>query len=640
MSRGNLPTKSSQHRKQRVKLQLSVIQERVVHGVLALAASIPVIIALSILAIFLYHAWMFFQQVPIWEFFTDTEWTPDYKSRQFGVIVLINGTLTITAIAMLVAIPTGILAAIYLSEYANPSVRRFLKPSLEALSGIPTIAYGYFAILFLTPFLKHVVPGLPPFNALSAGLMTGILITPIVSSISEDAFHNVPTALREGGYALGFTKREVTLKILLPVAFPGIVAALTLAASRSLGETIIASIAAGQNPQLTLNPLIPVESITAYMVQVSLGGVATGSLRSHTIFTLALVLFVVTFALNGLGHWLVRRHSQEMSGLVIPQPELTEQEQKDMEASQLNAQIELTPSQQENLFFAKYIQRNRFDTLFEFLSALAAFVGILVFALLVIVTLQKGAHQLDWVFLSSFPSRNPEEAGIYAALIGTLWILVGTVALAFPIGLGAAIYLEEYLPQTRLSELLEIHLANMAAVPPIIYGLLGLAVFSETFGFITGGNSILAAILTIGILILPPVIITARTTLRSVPGEQRQAGYAVGMSRWQVIWSITLPRALPGLVTGMFLAISRAIGETAPLIAVGAVAFLRFTPSFSVEGLQTSFTTLTTQIFFWVSKPQEAFRENAAAAILVLGAIVLFLNIVAVLLRDISRHRR
>lgn len=640
MSRGPLPTNSSDHRHKQAKLRFSVFQERVVHGILAFTASIPVIIAVSILVVFLLRAWLFFQQVSIWEFFTDTEWTPDYASQKFGVLVLVSGTLTITAIAMVVAVPTGILAAIYLSEYAHPSARRILKPSLEALSGIPTIAYGYFAILFVTPLLNTFIPGLAPFNALSAGLMTGVLITPIVSSISEEAIHSVPTVLREGGYALGFTKREVILKILLPVAFPGIVAALSLAASRALGETIIASIAAGQNPQLTFNPLVPVESMTAYMIQVSLGGVAAGSLRSHIIFTLALVLFVVTFALNGIGHWLVRRHSREMSGLVIPQPETMEKEQMAEETSQSMAHVELTPSQQENLFLAKYSQRRGWDAWFEGLAGVAAFVGVVVLALLVVVTLQKGAHQLDWGFLTSFPSRKPEEAGIYAALVGTLWVLVGTIVLAFPIGLGAAIYLEEYLPQNRLNELLEIHLANMAAVPPIIYGLLGLAVFSRTLEFMTGGGSILSAILAIVVLILPPIIITSRTTLRSVPAEQRQAGYAVGMSRWQVIRSLTLPRALPALVTGMFLSLSRAIGETAPLVAIGAVAFLRFTPSLSVEGLQTSFTTLTTQIFFWVSKPQEAFRENAAAAILVLGAIVLLLNVMAVLLRDFYRSRR
>jgi phosphate transport system permease protein len=329
-----------------------------------------------------------------------------------------------------------------------------------------------------------------------------------------------------------------------------------------------------------------------------------------------------------------------MSGLVIPQPEVIEQEEGVAEISESIAHVELTPSQEENLFLAKYPQRSGLDVLFEWLAAVAAFIGVVVFALLVIVTLQKGAHQLDWGFLSSFPSRNPQKAGIYAALIGTLWVLVGTVILAFPIGLGAAIYLEEYLPQNRLNELLEIHLANMAAVPPIIYGLLGLAVFSKTLDFFTGGGSILSAILAIAILILPLVIITARTTLRSVPDQQRQAGYAVGMSRWQVIRTITLPRALPGLITGMFLSLSRAIGETAPLIAIGAVAFLRFTPSLSVEGLQTSFTTLTTQIFFWVSHPKEGFQENAAAAILVLGTVVLLLNLVAVLGRDISRFRR
>jgi phosphate transport system permease protein len=224
---------------------------------------------------------------------------------------LVSGTVLVSAIAMLVALPTGLLSAIYLSEYADHRVRRAVKPVLEILAGVPTVVYGYFALLFVTPLLQRIIPDLAGFNALGPGIVMGIMILPLVSSLSEDAMQAVPRSLREGSYALGATKMQTSLRVVLPAAFSGITAACILAASRAIGETMIVAIAAGQQPRLTWNPLLPVETMTAYIVQVSLGDTPQGTLEYRTIFAVGMLLFVGTLLLNLVSAWLRERFREE-----------------------------------------------------------------------------------------------------------------------------------------------------------------------------------------------------------------------------------------------------------------------------------------------------------------------------------------
>lgn len=257
------------------------------------------------------EALLFFQRVPVREFLTDTEWTPLFVNPQFGIIVLVSATVMIATIALLVAIPIGLLSAICLSEYAPPRLRRWLKPMLEILAGVPTVVYGYFALLFLTPLLRTFVPDLQTFNALSAGLVVGIAITPLVASLSEDAIYAVPQSLRQGAYALGANKRETVVGVVLPAALSGIVSACILAMSRAIGETMIVTIAAGQNPQLTLDPRGSVATMTAFIVQVSRGDTPVGSLEYQTIFAVGLTLFLMTLAVNAFSFWFVQRFREK-----------------------------------------------------------------------------------------------------------------------------------------------------------------------------------------------------------------------------------------------------------------------------------------------------------------------------------------
>jgi phosphate transport system permease protein len=255
----------------------------------------------------------FLREVPILDFLFGTEWTPLFATPRFGVLPLVAGTVLVSAIAMGVALPMGLLSAIYLSEYAPSGVRRAVKPILEILAGVPTVVYGYFALLFVTPLLQRLLPDLAGFNALSPGIVMGIMILPLVSSLSEDAMRAVPRGLREGAYALGATKMQTSLTVVLPAAFSGITAACILAASRAIGETMIVAIAAGQQPRLTANPFVPVETMTAYIVQVSLGDTPQGTLEYRTIFAVGMLLFLGTFGLNLASAWLRERYREEYS---------------------------------------------------------------------------------------------------------------------------------------------------------------------------------------------------------------------------------------------------------------------------------------------------------------------------------------
>ncbi|MGH8622153.1 MAG: phosphate ABC transporter permease subunit PstC [Burkholderiales bacterium] len=290
--------------------QVRHVKERAIESILFLAALVSVATTVGIVVILLKESFVFFQHVSLWDFLTDTQWTPLFADAHYGILPLLSGTLVSSAVALLVAIPLGTIIAIYLSEFAPFSIREAAKPFLELLGGVPTIVYGYFALLFVTPVLQMFYPELPGFNLLSAGLVMGIMIIPYVSSVSEDAMRAVPMALREGSYAMGATRFQTAIRVVTPAAFSGIAAAYILGISRAVGETMILAVAAGMQPNLTWNPLEPAATITAYIVQVALGDLPHGSIGYQTIFAAGLTLALVTLLFNVLGHVLRKRYRQ------------------------------------------------------------------------------------------------------------------------------------------------------------------------------------------------------------------------------------------------------------------------------------------------------------------------------------------
>ena len=284
-----------------------LLRERVAHTLLFLCGCVSILTTIGIVFVLLSESLLFFQKVSLLEFLTDTQWTPLFLDRHFGILPLVAGTFIVSLIAVAVALPMGLTIAVYLSEYASPRARSLLKPILEVLAGIPSIVYGYFALLFVTPLLQSFIPGLQAFNALGPGLVMGIMILPMVASLSEDALYAVPRSLREGAFALGANRLQMIGGVLIPAALGGITASFILAISRAIGETMIVAIAAGQQPVLTLNPLRAVETMTAYIVQVSLGDTPHGTIEYQTIFAVGTMLFLLTFVLNSISIYVRER---------------------------------------------------------------------------------------------------------------------------------------------------------------------------------------------------------------------------------------------------------------------------------------------------------------------------------------------
>ncbi|HYN14044.1 MAG TPA: phosphate ABC transporter permease subunit PstC [Burkholderiales bacterium] len=305
-----MPTPTLPNSERLARRRSRKLREGAIEAVLFLAALVSVFTTVGIVYILVKESVVFFAEVPIARFLTETQWTPLFDNPQFGIVVLLSGTLTSSLVALAIAIPLGTIIAIYLSEFAPFKLREIAKPFLELLGGVPTIVYGYFALLFVTPLLQHLYPGLPGFNLLSAGIVMGIMIIPYVSSLSEDAMRAVPMNLREGSYAMGATRLQTALRVVFPAAISGVASAYILGISRAVGETMIVAVAAGMQPNLTFNPLEPAATITAYIVQVALGDLPHGSIGYQTIFVAGLTLMLFTLVCNIAGHFL-RKHFRE-----------------------------------------------------------------------------------------------------------------------------------------------------------------------------------------------------------------------------------------------------------------------------------------------------------------------------------------
>ena len=286
------------------------LKELFIEMLLLGAAMVAVLTTLGIVYVLFKESWEFFKHVPLKDFLFDTQWTPLFDDAHYGIMVLLSGTITSSLVALAVAIPLGTIIAIYLSEFASPKAREVCKPVLEMLSGVPTIVYGYFALLFVSPILQTLIPSMSGFSLLSAGLVMGIMIVPYVASLSEDAMRAVPMALREGAYAMGSTRFQTAVRVVFPGAFSGVAAAYILGISRAVGETMILAVAAGMQPNLTFNPLEPAATITAYIVQVALGDLPHGSIGYQTIFAAGLTLFLLTLSFNVLGYFLRKRYRE------------------------------------------------------------------------------------------------------------------------------------------------------------------------------------------------------------------------------------------------------------------------------------------------------------------------------------------
>ncbi len=282
-----------------------------IEWMLAFSGIITILTTVGIIWVLVSESWGFFAEIPLTSFLFDTEWTPLFTQKHYGILPLLSGTALTTLIAILTAVPVGIVIAVYLSEYADKKFRKTVKPALEILAAVPTVVYGFFALTVVTPFLQNFIPGLGSFNALSAGIVMGIMIIPVISSLSEDALSAVPKSLREASFGMGATRFQTSFQVVVPAASSGILVSVILGIARAIGETMVVAIAAGQQPNLTLDPRQAVETITAYIVQVSLGDVQHGSMEYKTIFAAGITLFIFTFLLNNISFWIKKKYQEK-----------------------------------------------------------------------------------------------------------------------------------------------------------------------------------------------------------------------------------------------------------------------------------------------------------------------------------------
>lgn len=287
------------------------IKEKIIEKVLAACALVTILTTIGIILILAVEAFTFFQDVSIIEFLTSTQWTPLFTQKSYGILPLLSGTILTTVIAISVALPVGLTVAVYLNEYAHKRIQKVLKPMLEVLAVVPTVVYGFFALMIVTPFLKIFIPNLSGFNALSPGIVMGIMIIPFVSSLSEDALSSVPNSLRQAAFGMGSTKFQTAFRVMVPAASSGIIVSAILALSRAVGETMIVAIAAGMQPRFTFDPTVPIQTITAYIVQISMGDVPNGTIAYKTIFAAGITLFIFTFILNNISYWIKTKYQEK-----------------------------------------------------------------------------------------------------------------------------------------------------------------------------------------------------------------------------------------------------------------------------------------------------------------------------------------
>jgi phosphate ABC transporter permease protein PstC/phosphate ABC transporter permease subunit PstA len=602
------------------------------------AASFAVVISAIIIWTLAQGSWEFFAdpRVTLWGFLTGTRWVPNGGQPSFGVLPLLSGTLLIAGGTLLIAAPLGVGAALFMSEFAGKRVRSILKPVIELLAGIPSVVYGFFALLVISPYLRTNL-GASYFNALSAIIVMSVMVLPIIVSISDDAMRAVPQHLRDGSAALGATRWETSTRVVMPSASSGIMASILLGLGRALGETMVVTLAAGSVAHLTLNPLHEVQPMTAYIAQVATSDIPPGVAVSAA-FAVGLLLFIITYVVNMIAGGIVDRIKRG-GGMANQGP--MHRLWRGMRGRFTRGVSALIPSHRRARADSRrpggasevsMARRYRAAKLGKVTTAACLAFAVLFLAAIMWSVLSQGVGGIDVRFLTGFPSSRPALAGIYPVIMGSVYLMLLTMLFAVPLGVGAAVYLNEFARDTRGTRFLRRIIQNLAGVPSIVFGLVGLAVFVRTMGL---GPSLLAGSLTLAIMVMPIIVVATEEALRGVPGLFREAALSLGATRWQAVRAHVLPNALPGILTGSVLALSRAIGETAPILFIAAV-FSKVAPS----GLFDGFLALPVTIFYWTRHPNVAFHDLAASTIVVLLAILLTLNAFAIIIRQRAESRR
>ncbi len=598
------------------------IGEKIVVLLLFAAASAAIFFSAAILYTLIEGSISFFTDpvVNIVEFFTGTEWVPSGSNPRFGILPLLSGTILIAGGALLIATPLGVSSALYLSEFAGTRIRSVVKPVIELLAGIPSIVYGFFALMFISPIFRDSF-GASYFNAASAIVVIAIMVLPIVISISDDALKAVPQHLRETSLGLGATKWETATRVVMPAASSGIIASILLGLARAIGETMVVVLVAGSVAHLTFNPLNETMTMSAFIAKVATGDIPPGTAVSAA-FAVGLLLFAITYMINMIASKVVLQIKEgRMNAQRRWKPGIVKKLKHVWDAATRKIGKGITLRR-------RYIKQR---TGVAVIGSSIVF-AVIFLAILLADILYRGVGGLSWTFLISYPSRFPSKAGIFPVIMGSVYLMLLTMLIATPLGVGAAIYLNEFARDSRYTRFLRRLINNLAGVPSIVFGLMGLAIFARMLGF---GYSLLSGSFILTIMVLPIIVVSTEEALKSVPDGFREAARGLGATKWQAVRHHVLPNAKPGIFTGIILSLSRAMGETAPILFIVSF-FAKTAPS----GIFDGFLALPSQIFYWTTHPQHEFHTLAASTILVLISILFAMNATAIVIRQRAQSRR
>jgi phosphate transport system permease protein len=633
----------SKRRKSRYSLW--EIKEMLIKGILFIAAIFAVMIVFFIILFLLMDGHVIYQDYGTWELLSGDEWKPWKEPPLYGTWPLIVGTILVTLGAMVFAIPLSLGAAIYISQLASPKAKAIIKPAIELLAGIPSVVYGFFGLLVLSDWLRVTFDKPSGTSWLAGSIILGIMALPTIISVAEDAISAVPRDYKEGSLAMGATRWQTISKVIVPASLSGVTAAIILGMGRVFGETMAVMMVCGNAPIIP-EPLSdvfsPIRTMTATL-GIEMGEVAIGSEWFHALFGLAVLLMLITLTMNLAATYVLaklkEKHmaSSKKKRPLIP-PEKMDRMRPYMKwvlgiflllvfyffAGLMVTGIVVIALMAiyfgRNRISRKWNQRIAFSMITLCLIIVLVFLGIILFYII-----YNGLPAISWEFLTESPSDNGRAGGIFPAIVGTIYLVVGAIIVALPIGVGAAIYLTEYTKEGKVTKTLRAGIDLLNGTPSIVFGLFAMAFLVIYLDF---GISMIVGQLTLGFMVLPTIIRTTEEALRAVPQGLREGSYALGATKWQTIRRVVLPPATPGIVTGTILSIGRAAGETAPIMFTAVVFSQRYLPN----SLDDPVMALPFHLFYLSTAIPNA-QQNSAGTALVLLILVLIFYMVAIIIR-------
>lgn len=591
--------------------------DRIVGKLLFSVALFAIIAVFFIIVFLLRDGYQIVLETGPWHFLTGQDWNPAGQNPIFGVLPLIVGTLLVMALAMVIAVPLSIGTAIYIAEIAGPGTKAVVKPAVELLAGIPSVVYGFFGLILLTDWIRVAFDQPSGSSWLAGSILLAIMAIPTITSVAEDAIGSVPHEFREGSLALGANHWQTIKNVIVPGALSGISAAIILGMGRAIGETMAVLMVTGNAaviPDPIFNVFSPVRTLTGTL-GIEMGEVAFGSQHYHALFGVAVVLLFITLAVNGAARLSINR-IQRTSRPTPPGWAGA----ASVPFVRVAGVIGDFVRPQTRILHPITAQRFAFS-----LIALSVIIVIAVLGVIIAEIVVNGAGAITWEFLTGSPSDLGRAGGIFPAIVGTLYLVGGALAVAFPLGIATAVYLIEYTADTPLTRGIRAAVDLLNGTPSIVFGLFG---FAFLVLFLNFGVSMIAGQITLGLMILPTIIRTTEESLRSIPGSLREGSYALGATKWQTIWRVVLPPALPGILTGAILSIGRAAGETAPIMFTAVVFSSRYLPS----SLSEPVMALPYHLFILTTSVPGASAQKYGTA-LVLLLMVLSIYLIAILVR-------